>query len=536
MDVQVTRRDVGPWLAQAILKMDNLDHLCRLTTEMVKSFWGLSWVSLALEEGLVVKDKITSRRQTGDLAAQPQVSLPLSVNDQSLGSLNLGEKINGENFSPEELELLTQLSEILSPIVYQALELDRAKKQRLRHQNILDNLVSGIIAVDPRDKITVFNRAAERILNLKADEVLGKNARSLQANLAELLLDTLRNGHSYRRKEVSILPDNLLIGVSSSQFYDAGGNLLGACMVFSGLGDIKREEKLTRQQNMDTYWSTVANSLAHEVKNSIVATKVFAEMFPQKYEDAQFRWSLYATLKRDMEKLDNFVDRVLTFARPQQLSRQLCQIEQILQAASEAAFEGRQLTAIGIEKRYAQDLKPFSGDYQQLKEAFTEIIGNALEAMAEIGQMSLASQARIFRAVEQQEIIRLGGVKALKLDTRIIASTSGDLKQAVKEGKFHPDLYRRLSQTSITVIPLRERKEDIPLLAKHFLEKHRQRLSSEVKEIAPEALKALANYHWPGNLRELENIIERLLILVKRPSVLAEDLPPDIRAHQAIGR
>ncbi len=236
----------------------------------------------------------------------------------------------------------------------------------------------------------MFNRAAERILRYRAEQVLGKDVRLLQINLADLILDTLHRDKSYRREELYVLPENILIGVSTSQFYDAKGKLLGACMVLSGLSEIKKREQMARQQNLDTYWSNVANSLAHEVKNSIVATKVFAEMFPKKYEDAEFRWNLYSTLKRDMEKLDNFTEKVLGFAQPQGLSMQACAIDKVVDAAINSALKERDIGGIAFEKKYSQNLESLSGDYHQLKEVFVQIISNALEAMGKGGKLSIS--------------------------------------------------------------------------------------------------------------------------------------------------
>ncbi|MCQ9208858.1 MAG: sigma-54 dependent transcriptional regulator [Omnitrophica bacterium] len=147
----------------------------------------------------------------------------------------------------------------------------------------------------------------------------------------------------------------------------------------------------------------------------------------------------------------------------------------------------------------------------------------------EIGEMSPAVQAKILRALEEQEITRVGGTKLVSVDIRLIAATNLDLKKAVAEGTFRKDLYYRINVVPIALAPLRERKEDIALLANYFLDKHGKEINPKVKEISLEALEALTNYSWPGNIRELENIIERILTLTSRSRVLPEDLPRDIR-------
>jgi DNA-binding NtrC family response regulator len=146
----------------------------------------------------------------------------------------------------------------------------------------------------------------------------------------------------------------------------------------------------------------------------------------------------------------------------------------------------------------------------------------------EIGEMSLAIQAKILRALEQREITRVGGTKPLNVDVRLIAATNRDLKKAVKEGTFRKDLYYRINVVPIVLPPLRERQGDIPLLANYFLDKCRKKLNPLVRDISPEAMELLVNYSWPGNVRELENIIERALTLTGNTTIFPADLPRDI--------
>ncbi|MFC1631472.1 sigma-54 interaction domain-containing protein, partial [Candidatus Omnitrophota bacterium] len=148
----------------------------------------------------------------------------------------------------------------------------------------------------------------------------------------------------------------------------------------------------------------------------------------------------------------------------------------------------------------------------------------------EIGEMNPAIQAKMLRVLEQQEITRVGGAKTIAIDVRVVAATNRDLKKAIQEGSFREDLYYRLNVVPITLPTLRERKEDIPLLANYFLDKYSKELNSKVKAISPEAQEVLDSYPWPGNVRELENIIERVLTLATHSNILPEDLPGDLRA------
>jgi two-component system response regulator AtoC len=143
----------------------------------------------------------------------------------------------------------------------------------------------------------------------------------------------------------------------------------------------------------------------------------------------------------------------------------------------------------------------------------------------EIGDMSPAMQVKLLRVLQEQEIKRVGGVKNIKLDVRLIAATNRNLEQLVREGKFREDLLYRLSVITINVPPLRERREDIPALLSHFLWKHHPDKKS-LPAISQEVIDALVNYSWPGNVRELEHTIERLSQLSKGGIITIDDLPP----------
>ncbi len=142
----------------------------------------------------------------------------------------------------------------------------------------------------------------------------------------------------------------------------------------------------------------------------------------------------------------------------------------------------------------------------------------------EIGNMSLTTQAKILRVIQDGEFSRLGGKERIKVDVRLLAATNMDLEEAIKKGSFREDLYYRLNVISIDLPPLRRRKEDIPELAKYFLEKYSRDLKKGASAISDPATKILAEYSWPGNVRELENCIKRAMILAKGEVIMPEDL------------
>jgi two-component system NtrC family response regulator len=150
----------------------------------------------------------------------------------------------------------------------------------------------------------------------------------------------------------------------------------------------------------------------------------------------------------------------------------------------------------------------------------------------EIGEMPKELQAKILRAIEGYRFMRVGGTEEIDVDVRLITATNRDLKAAVEAGEFREDLFYRLHVVSIKLPPLRERKEDIPLLVSHFIEKHKKEVKERHLEISKNAFQALKNYQWPGNVRELENCVLRAMLLARSDQIELEDLPPELRGEE----
>jgi len=148
----------------------------------------------------------------------------------------------------------------------------------------------------------------------------------------------------------------------------------------------------------------------------------------------------------------------------------------------------------------------------------------------EIGDMSLSTQSKILRVLQEREFERLGGNSLVKVNSRLISATNKNLEEEVWEGRFREDLFYRISVFPIKLPPLRERKEDIPLLAAYFCKRYSEREKKRINGIQSEALKVLMGYHWPGNIRELENAIERSVVITSSTEVSVEDLPPHVVA------
>jgi transcriptional regulator with GAF, ATPase, and Fis domain len=158
----------------------------------------------------------------------------------------------------------------------------------------------------------------------------------------------------------------------------------------------------------------------------------------------------------------------------------------------------------------------------------------------EIADVTLPTQAKLLRVLQEHEFERLGSNRTIKVDVRIIAATNKDLEQEIAGGRFREDLYYRLNVVTVRIPPLRERKGDIELLAEHFVHKFSQSLNKRIQTIEPAALRLLKGYRWPGNIRELENTIERAVLMAETDIITAEDLSlpfkPELKPGQGVVR
>ena len=174
----------------------------------------------------------------------------------------------------------------------------------------------------------------------------------------------------------------------------------------------------------------------------------------------------------------------------------------------------------------------FTGAAAQ-KKGRLEVADGGVVFLDEIGELAPALQVKLLRVLQEREFEHVGGTHTIKVDIRLIAATNRDLNEAVRTGQFRQDLYYRLAVVRLTMPPLRERREDIPMLTRHFVQKYAKRSKVKPKPVSREAMAALVNYEWPGNVRELENAIERALVMGSADMVRLEDLPESLLEQES---
>ena len=170
----------------------------------------------------------------------------------------------------------------------------------------------------------------------------------------------------------------------------------------------------------------------------------------------------------------------------------------------------------------------FTGAHVEKKGLF-EVADRGTLFLDEIAELDVAMQAKLLRALQEREIRRVGGTKAIKIDVRVVAATNRDLRAMVADGRFRDDLYYRINVLSIDVPPLRERRNDVPVLIDFFLKKHTRNSSRLVRGLTPETKRLMQDYSWPGNVRQFESAIERAILLCEGDFITLEDLPLEVR-------
>jgi DNA-binding NtrC family response regulator len=172
-------------------------------------------------------------------------------------------------------------------------------------------------------------------------------------------------------------------------------------------------------------------------------------------------------------------------------------------------------------------------DAKGTKRGLLEVADGGTLFLDEIGDLPLVSQAKLLKVLETRQFKRVGGTVDHRVNIRIVAASNRDLESAVRDGRFREDLYYRLKVVPIVLPPLRERREDIPLLLRHYMERYNAEFRKSFRAVSDEAMRLLCTYPWPGNVRELRNVVERILILETGETILPEHLPPEVTAPRA---
>lgn len=375
---------------------------------------------------------------------------------------------------------------------------------------ILDSIADGVFTVDQQGRITSFNKAAERITGFSKEEAVGQYCHEIfRSNLcfeACALKHTAETTETIVNLEVNILNrDNkeIPISISTAVVRDESGNVVGAVETFRDLSLIKQLRKEI--------------SSSYSFQDILGRSKSMLELFQILPDISQSD----ATVLLEGE---SGTGKELFAAAIHNLSsrKQQALIKVNCAALPETLLESE---LFGYKKGAFTDAR------RDKPGRFRQANGGTI-LLDEIGDMSKGTQVKLLRVLEQKEFEPLGSTKTERVDVRIITATNRNLMEMMHRREFREDLFFRINVIRLNIPPLRERREDIPLLIDHFMERINLKQSKQIKKVSPSALRILLNYDFPGNVRELENIIEHAIILTKGIEIQPRNLPSYLRSKQ----
>lgn len=325
------------------------------------------------------------------------ICIPIFSKDTLTGVLFLGSKETGEAFTLEDIEMFNTLSNHIAVAIENAQLYTKVEESKIYQEILLNNLTSGVVAIDLGGRITAFNTRAEKMLGIKTTRALGADLSFLAPELRDVLLDTLRNRVSVSAEEVVVKaePDkDLPLAVSSSIFNSYDGKTLGALIVFSDLTERKVLEMEMRRADRLASLGTLAAGMAHEIKNPLVALKTFTQLLPEKYSDREFRENFSRLANQEVDRINYLVEQLLDFARPSLPSfrkTDICEIlgNTLLLLRSKLAEQN-----IEVKEEIAKRSLTIMADGDQLKQVLLNIIINALQAMEEKGVLAIKAGVR----------------------------------------------------------------------------------------------------------------------------------------------
>lgn len=384
---------------------------------------------------------------------------------------------------------------------------------KISYEKILENINETIYVVDENGIVTYCNKRAEEIYGIQRSDILGKHIEKFFPNA--LCLEVLKTGQSYEYVEHRPREGNFVL-ISSIPIRE-GDRLIGAVSIDQDITEVKR-----------------MSSELQEAKSRIKYLEYIEEMMKSGSGESGFEKIVY--------KSKQMYDLIL-------LAKRVAESDASVMIMGESGT-GKDLFAHAIHQESARRDGPyvvvdcsaippslmeselfgyepgaFTGAQRKGKAGKFEVADGGTVFLDEIGELPLEMQSKLLRVLEGREFYRVGGVKPIRVDIRIIAATNRDMGAMLKNGSFRQDLFYRLNVFSLNIPPLRERRDDIPILIDFYLKRYSVINNKLIDRIAPEVMAMLLHYHWPGNVRELKNAIERLVILSEDNAITTGHLP-----------
>lgn len=384
------------------------------------------------------------------------------------------------------------------------------------YRNIFNHIFNWVVVVDPEGRVILLNKAYCDFLGVNQQEAIGKHVTEVIENTRmHIVVKTKKEEIGEFQK----IKGNIMVANRIPIFKN--GKLIGAVgtVVFKDL--VEMESYVHRVQDMEKELSFYREELK-KVTTGYTLEDIIGDSPAIEY------------VKEMVRKVANTKSNVLLEGESGTGKELVAQSIHHLSPRGEAPLIKVNCAAIPEEllesELFGYEHGAFTGSKKGGKLGKLEMAHNSTLLLDEIGDMPMNMQVKLLRAIQEKEIERVGGVRSKKLDFRIIASSNRNLKEMVAKQQFREDLYYRLNVVKITLPPLRERTGDIEIIARYLIKKLSKELNFGITEITPKALWVLKNYNWPGNIRELSNVIERGLNLMDREGRIdVEHLPLYLR-------
>jgi TyrR family helix-turn-helix protein/PAS domain S-box-containing protein len=392
------------------------------------------------------------------------------------------------------IEALKKVPQILDVIIIDFLP-HQVRTEQLKA--VMASVSDGIVAIDHEGRVTQYNPAAEKIVRIPAHEVIGRPISDIFPPDIPLL-ETLKSGTAYNNREILLDRTKSHYLTSGRPILDQRGRMIGAVAILKDISDVRALVYTVTGQLPLTFDQILFES--GSMQRVVGLAKTIA------------RGDSTVLIRGETGTGKELFARALHAASPR--------AEKMFVPINCSAIPDTLLESelFGYEKG------AFTGAAKGGKQGLFEFADGGSLFLDEIGELSPHLQAKLLRVLQDGKVRRIGGTREMPVHVRILAATNRNLEDLLQKGWFREDLYYRLNVIPLFLPPLRARKEDIPLLTQIFLKRFAARLQKSVNTISETALRKLIEYHWPGNIRELENVIERAVNIVTGPVVLFEHI------------
>ena len=368
------------------------------------------------------------------------------------------------------------------------------KTKRLR--SIIEFAHEGIISIDQMGRIDIFNPRAEEIFGMQAYKVIGQAIRTILPTMD--LSATLRTGYQEREKVVTVDDQNIIGNVIPIKIND---EVVRVVVTFQKISQIQRMEQRIREE-LYIKGHTAENTFHDLIGQSRVMQQVQEEA--RDYAQIDLPILIYGETGTGKELFAQAIHNASARRHKPFVAFNCAALpESLLESELFGYVEGA-----------------FTGARKKGRAGLFEQAHGGTIFLDEIGEIPKGIQARLLRVLQEHRVRKLGDDRITPVDVRIIVTTNKPLAQLVDEGSFREDLYYRINVLNLTIPPLRQRKEDIPILIDFFLKKHNQRVNKIVEGVSRTGMTLLLDYHWPGNIRQLENVVERLMVRSKERYIM----------------